>query len=326
MEIVSEPEISSPEEAVAYLKSIHSIIRYLEISDGNMAEGSMRCDANVSVRKVGDERLGTRTETKNVNSFRFVEKAIQYEIERQIHELESGNKITQETRLYDSQANTTRPMRSKEFANDYRYFPEPDLLPINLEKEFIEEVLATMPEMPNQKRERFVSQFSLSEYDAGLLAVEKDLADFFEEVTKVSNSPKLSANWIMGELSAELNNENLSIKESKVSSNKLGQLIGRIEDGTISGKIAKDIFEKMWSSGKEVDAIIKDEGLEQVTDDKEIESMIDEVIESNPEQLQQYRSGKDRLFGFFVGQVMKASQGKANPKQVNDILKSKLEK
>jgi aspartyl-tRNA(Asn)/glutamyl-tRNA(Gln) amidotransferase subunit B len=291
-----------------------------------MAEGSMRCDANVSVRKIGDEKLGTRTETKNVNSFRFVEKAIQYEIERQIHELESGNKITQETRLYDSQANTTRPMRSKEFANDYRYFPEPDLLPINLEKQFIEEVMATMPEMPSQKKERFVSQFSLSEYDADLLAADKDFANFFEEVTKVSNSPKLSANWIMGELSAELNNENLSIKLSKVSSSMLGKLISRIEDGTISGKIAKDIFEKMWSSGKEVDDIIKEDGLEQVTDDKEIESMIDEVIANNPEQLDQYRSGKDRLFGFFVGQVMKASQGKANPKQVNDILKSKLEK
>ena len=326
MEIVSEPEINTPEEAVAYLKSIHSIIRYLEISDGNMAEGSMRCDANVSVRKIGEEKLGTRTETKNVNSFRFVEKAIQYEIERQIHELESGNVIIQETRLYDSQANTTRPMRSKEFANDYRYFPEPDLLPVNLEKEFIEEVLATMPEMPIEKRERFVSEFSLSQYDADLLAADKDIAEFFEEVTKVSNSPKLSANWIMGELSAELNNENLNIKESKVSSNKLGQLISRIEDGTISGKIAKDIFEKIWTTGKEVDDIIKEEGLEQVTDDKEIELMIDEVIENNPQQLEQYRSGKDRLFGFFVGQVMKASQGKANPKQVNDILKSKLEK
>jgi len=326
LEIVSEPEINTPEEAVAYLKSIHSIIRYLGISDGNMAEGSMRCDANVSVRKIGDENLGTRTETKNVNSFRFVEKAIQYEIERQIHELESGNKITQETRLYDSQANSTRPMRSKEFANDYRYFPEPDLLPINLENEFIEEVMASMPEMPNQKKERFVSEFNLSEYDASLLAADKDLADFFEEVAKVSNSPKLSTNWIMGELSAELNKENLSINESKISSNKLGQLILRIEDGTISGKIAKEIFEKLWSSDIEVDEIIQSEGLEQVTDDKEIESIIDEVINNNPEQLEQYRSGKDRIFGFFVGQVMKASQGKANPKQVNDILRKKLEK
>lgn len=326
LEIVSEPEINTPQEAVAYLKSIHSIIRYLEISDGNMAEGSMRCDANVSVRKKGDTKLGTRTETKNVNSFRFVEKAIQYEIDRQINELESGNQITQETRLYDSQANTTRPMRSKEFANDYRYFPEPDLLPINLEKEFIEEVMATMPEMPTQKKIRFVSEFNLSEYDADLLASDKDLANFFEAVVKVSNSPKLSANWIMGELSAELNNENLSINESKITSNQLGQLILRIEDGTISGKIAKEIFEKLWSSDNEVDEIIQGEGLEQVTDDKEIESMIDKVINNNPEQLEQYRSGKDRLFGFFVGQVMQASQGKANPKQVNDILRKKLEK
>ena len=326
LEIVSEPEINTPQEAVAYLKSIHSIIRYLEISDGNMAEGSMRCDANVSVRKKGDTELGTRTETKNVNSFRFVEKAIQYEIDRQINELESGNQITQETRLYDSQANTTRPMRSKEFANDYRYFPEPDLLPINLEKEFIEEVMATMPEMPTQKKIRFVSEFNLSEYDADLLAADKDLANFFEAVVKVSNSPKLSANWIMGELSAELNNKNLSINESKITSNQLGQLILRIEDGTISGKIAKEIFEKLWSSDNEVDEIIQSEGLEQVTDDKEIESMIDKVINNNPEQLEQYRSGKDRLFGFFVGQVMKASQGKANPKQVNDILRKKLEK
>ena len=326
LEIVSEPEINSPQEAVAYLKSIHSIIRYLDISDGNMAEGSMRCDANVSVRKKGEKDLGTRTETKNVNSFRFVEKAIQYEIERQIHEIESGNKITQETRLYDSQTNTTRSMRSKEFANDYRYFPEPDLLPINLDKSFIDEVMATMPEMPSEKKERFISEFGLSAYDAELLAADKDLADFFEDVNAVSKSPKLSANWIMGELSAELNNENLTIRESKVTSNKLGQLILRIEDGTISGKIAKEIFEKLWSSDNEVDEIIQSEGLEQVTDDKEIESMIDEVINSNPEQLEQYRSGKDRLFGFFVGQVMKASQGKANPKQVNDILRKKLEK
>ena len=326
LEIVSEPEISTPAEAVAYLKSIHSIIRYLDISDGNMAEGSMRCDANVSVRKKGDLELGTRTETKNVNSFRFVEKAIQYEIERQVHEIESGNVITQETRLYDSQNNTTRPMRSKEYANDYRYFPEPDLLPITLEKDFIESVINGMPEMPNEKKERFVSKFSLSNYDADLLAADKGIANYFEEVVKISDSPKLSANWIMGELSALLNNENLNIRDSKVSSDKLGQLILRIEDGTISGKIAKDIFEKMWVSGKEVDIIIKDEDLEQVTDDDEIESMIDEVIANNPQQLEQYKSGKDRLFGFFVGQVMQASQGKANPKQVNEILKSKLKK
>ncbi len=326
LEIVSEPEINTPQEAVAYLKSIHSIIRYLEISDGNMAEGSMRCDANVSVRRNGEEELGTRTETKNVNSFRFVEKAIQYEIERQIHELESGNLIVQETRLYDSQQNTTRPMRSKEFANDYRYFPEPDLLPIKLEKDFIDEVISTMPEMPEQKRERFISEYNLSSYDADLLALDKDLADFFEEVSKVSGSPKLSANWIMGDLSAKLNNENLNIKDSKISSKKLGELIIRINDGTISGKIAKDVFEKIWISGGEVDETIQKEGLEQLTNFDEIESMIDKVIQSNPEQHSQYKAGKDRLFGFFVGQVMKASEGKANPKQVNDILKEKLEK
>ena len=326
LEIVSEPEINTPQEAVAYLKSIHSIIRYLDISDGNMAEGSMRCDANVSVRRKGDKELGTRTETKNVNSFRFVEKAIQYEIERQIHELESGNPITQETRLYDSQQNTTRPMRSKEFANDYRYFPEPDLLPINLEKDFIDEVISTMPEMPEQKRERFISEYNLSSYDADLLALDKDLADFFEEVSKVSGSPKLSANWIMGDLSAQLNNENLNIQDSKISSKKLGELIIRINDGTISGKIAKDVFEKIWISGGEVDETIQKEGLEQLTNFDEIESMIDNVIQSNPEQHSQYKAGKDRLFGFFVGQVMKASEGKANPKQVNDILKEKLEK
>ena len=326
IEIVSEPEISSPEEAVSYLKSIHSIIRYLNISDGNMAEGSMRCDANVSVRKVGETELGTRTETKNVNSFRFVEKAIHYEINRQINEIESGNTIVQETRLYDSQKNTTRPMRSKEFANDYRYFPEPDLLPVILDEEFINSVKETMPELPNEKKIRLMEVYKLSEYDSSLLAADKDLANFFEEVTKESNSPKLSANWIMGEFLAELNKENLSIVESKVSAKQLGVLIRRIEDSTISGKIAKEVFEKMWASSKDTDDIISEQGLQQVTDLSEIEKMVEEVINKNPDQLEKYLSGKDRLFGFFVGQVMKASQGKANPKQVNDILKSKLEK
>ena len=326
IEIVSEPEISSPEEAVSYLKSIHSIIRYLNISDGNMAEGSMRCDANVSVRKVGETELGTRTETKNVNSFRFVEKAIHYEIYRQINEIESGNIIVQETRLYDSQKNTTRPMRSKEFANDYRYFPEPDLLPVILDEEFINSVKETMPELPNEKKIRLMEVYKLSEYDSSLLAADKDLANFFEEVTKESNSPKLSANWIMGEFLAELNKENLSIVESKVSAKQLGVLIRRIEDSTISGKIAKEVFEKMWASSEDTDDIISEQGLQQVTDLSEIEKMVEEVINKNPDQLEKYLSGKDRLFGFFVGQVMKASQGKANPKQVNDILKSKLEK
>ena len=324
IEIVSEPDISSPEEAVAYLKSIHSIIKYLEISDGNMAEGSMRCDANVSVRKIDSKDLGTRTETKNVNSFRFVEKAIQYEIERQINEIETGNTITQETRLYDSQLNTTRPMRTKEFANDYRYFPEPDLLPVVLEDKFIKKVLEEMPEMPDEKKKRFVNEYNLSEYDSSLLAADKDLADFFEIATKESNAAKLSANWIMGELSAELNKENLNIQDSKITAKQIGKLVLRIEDSTISGKIAKEIFEKMWTTGQEVDSIIEEEGLQQVTDLSEIESMVNKVIDDNPDQLKQYLEGKDRLFGFFVGQVMKESQGKANPAHVNQILKEKL--
>ena len=324
IEIVSEPDISSPEEAVAYLKSIHSIIKYLEISDGNMAEGSMRCDANVSVRKIDSKDLGTRTETKNVNSFRFVEKAIQYEIERQINEIETGNTITQETRLYDSQLNTTRPMRTKEFANDYRYFPEPDLLPVVLEDKFIKKVLEEMPEMPDEKKKRFVNEYNLSEYDSSLLAADKDLADFFEIATKESNAAKLSANWIMGELSAELNKENLNIQDSKITAKQIGKLVLRIEDSTISGKIAKEIFEKMWTTGQEVDSIIEEEGLQQVTDLSEIESMVNKVIDDNPDQLKQYLAGKERLFGFFVGQVMKESQGKANPAHVNQILKEKL--
>ena len=326
IEIVSEPEISTSAEAVAYLKSIHSIIRYLEISDGNMAEGSMRCDANVSVRKKGTTELGTRTETKNVNSFRFVEKAIQYEINRQINELESGKTITQETRLYDSQANTTRPMRSKEYANDYRYFPEPDLLPVILEKEFLESVSKSMPELPNEKRLRFQENYELNDYDSRLLVADRELANFFEEVVKKSNSPKLSANWVMGEFLAELNKNNLPINKSKISAKQLGTLIARIEDSTISGKIAKDVFEKMWSSSKDADEIIKAEGLQQVTDHSEIESMVEKIINDNPDQHKKYLSGKDRLFGFFVGQVMKESQGKANPSQVNEILKKKLKK
>ena len=326
IEIVSEPEISTSAEAVAYLKSIHSIIRYLEISDGNMAEGSMRCDANVSVRKKGTTKLGTRTETKNVNSFRFVEKAIQYEINRQINELESGKTITQETRLYDSQANTTRPMRSKEYANDYRYFPEPDLLPVILEKEFLESVSKSMPELPNEKRLRFQENYELNDYNSRLLVADRELANFFEEVVKKSNSPKLSANWVMGEFLAELNKNNLPINKSKISAKQLGTLIARIEDSTISGKIAKDVFEKMWSSSKDADEIIKEEGLQQVTDLSKIESMVEKVINDNPDQHQKYLSGKDRLFGFFVGQVMKESQGKANPSQVNEILKKKLKK
>ena len=324
LEIVSEPDLSSPEEAVAYLKKIHSIIRYLEISDGNMAEGSMRCDANVSLRKKGSKELGTRTETKNVNSFKFVEKAIQHEIRRQMKVLESGKRVTQETRLYDSQLDETRPMRSKEFANDYRYFPEPDLLPVILDEDFIKSVKDLMPELSEEKEKRFIREYKLSDYDANVLSVDPNLSNFFEEVVVRSRNPKLSANWIMGELSAFLNKENLSILETKVDSINLGNLLSRIEDSTISGKIAKEVFEEMWNSKKSPDEIIQEKGLKQVTDSSEIEKIINQVLEQNQSQLEQYKSGKEKLFGFFVGQVMKASRGKANPEQVNKLLEKRL--
>ena len=324
LEIVSEPDLSSPEEAVAYLKKIHSIIRYLEISDGNMAEGSMRCDANVSLRKKGSKELGTRTETKNVNSFKFVEKAIQHEIRRQMKVLESGKRVTQETRLYDSQLDETRPMRSKEFANDYRYFPEPDLLPVVLDEGFIKSIKDLMPELSEEKEKRFIRDYKLSDYDANVLSVDPNLSNFFEEVVVRSRNPKLSANWIMGELSAFLNKENLSILETKVDSINLGNLLSRIEDSTISGKIAKEVFEEMWNSEKSPDEIIQEKGLKQVTDSSEIEKIINQVLEQNQSQLEKYKSGKEKLFGFFVGQVMKASRGKANPEQVNKLLEERL--
>ena len=324
LEIVSEPDLSSPEEAVAYLKKIHSIIRFLEISDGNMAEGSMRCDANVSLRKKGSKELGTRTETKNVNSFKFVKKAIQYEIRRQIKILESGERVTQETRLYDSQLDETRPMRSKEFANDYRYFPEPDLLPVVLDEGFIKSIKDLMPELSEEKEKRFIREYKLSDYDANVLSVDPNLSNFFEEVVVRSRNPKLATNWIMGELSAFLNKDNLSILETKVDSINLGNLLSRIEDSTISGKIAKEVFEEMWNSEKSPDEIIQEKGLKQVTDSSEIEKIINQVLEQNQSQLEKYKSGKEKLFGFFVGQVMKASRGKANPEQVNKLLEERL--
>ena len=324
LEIVSEPEISSSEEAVAYLKKIHSIIRYLEISDGNMAEGSMRCDANVSVRRKGEKELGIRTETKNVNSFKFVEKAIKHEIKRQIGLLESGKAIIQETRLYDSVADETRPMRSKEFANDYRYFPEPDLLPVVLENSFIQSIQKEMPELPEEKMKRFISEYSLSKYDAEVLSVDLNLSKYFEEVVNITNDPKLTANWVMGELSAFLNKENLSINETKVEARLMGQLLNKIKDSTISGKIAKEVFEEMWATKKGPEEIIEGKGLQQMTDSNEIENIIGQVLEENPKQLKQYKEGKEKLLGFFVGQIMKASSGKANPGQVNKLLKEKL--
>ena len=324
LEIVSEPDLRSANEAVSYLKKIHSIVRYLEISDGNMAEGSMRCDANVSVRKKGETTLGTRTEIKNVNSFRFVEKAINYEIKRQVDLLLKDEEITQDTILYDSIKDETRPMRSKEFANDYRYFPEPDLLPVILESNFIEEVKQNLPELLEEKKIRFMNEFQLSDYDADVLVADKGMASYYENVVQLTKEPKLSANWVMGDLSAFLNKENLDIVDTRVSHENLAKLIQRISDNTISGKIAKEIFEIMWDDNNDPDSIIEERGLKQVTDSSEIESLVDKILEDNPNQLSQFRSGKEKLFGFFVGQVMKASGGKANPSQVNEILKSKL--
>ncbi len=325
LEIVSEPDLRSAKEAVAYLKKIHSIITYIGISDGNMAEGSMRCDANVSVRPKGQTEFGTRTEIKNVNSFRFVEKAINYELQRHIDVIEDGGTIVQETRLYDADKNETRSMRSKEFANDYRYFPEPDLLPVVIDHDYIEAVAEQLPELPDAKIERFMKDYSLSEYDANVLSQSRAMADYFEEVTKITGDAKLAANWCQGELAALLNRDELEITDSPVSAEHLGQLIQRIQDNTISNKIAKKVFEAVAKGEGSPDQVIEAQGLKQVTDTGAIEAMIDEVINANPEQVEQYRSGKDKVFGFFVGQVMKASKGQANPAQVNQILKAKLQ-
>ncbi len=325
LEIVSEPDMRSAVEAVAFMKKIHSLVQYLEICDGNMQEGSFRCDANVSVRPKGQKEFGTRAELKNINSFRFVERAINYEIERQIDLLEGGGKVIQETRLYDSDNNTTRPMRSKEEANDYRYFPDPDLLPVDLDDSFIEQVRQTLPELPDEKKKRFMSDFGLSAYDADAVTSSKPLADYYEAVVEASgNEAKLSANWIIGELSGALNKANLSINDTPLSATMLGGMIKRISDDTISGKIAKQVFEAMWNGDGDADTIIESKGLKQVTDTAAIEKIIDDIIAASPQQTQQYRAGKEKLFGFFVGQTMKQTQGKANPKQVNEILKKKL--
>jgi aspartyl-tRNA(Asn)/glutamyl-tRNA(Gln) amidotransferase subunit B len=326
IEIVSEPDMRSAKEAVAYMKKVHTLVRYLDICDGNMQEGSFRCDANVSVRRKGAEKFGTRAEIKNINSFRFVEKAINYEVERQIEILESGGKVKQETRLYDPDKGETRSMRSKEEANDYRYFPDPDLLPVELDSAFIDGVRATLPELPDQKAERFATQYGLSAYDAGVLTASRELAAYYEEVARqVPGEPKLAANWVMGELAAALNKDGLEIGAGKLPAERLAGLLKRIADQTISGKIAKEVFELMWDSGATADSVIEQKGLKQITDSSAIEKVIDEVMAKNPGQLADYRSGKDKLFGFFVGQVMKATGGKANPAQLNELLKKKLQ-
>jgi aspartyl-tRNA(Asn)/glutamyl-tRNA(Gln) amidotransferase subunit B len=325
LEIVSEPDMRSAKEAVAYLKKLHSLVTYLEICDGNMQEGSFRCDANVSVRPKGQKEFGTRAEIKNVNSFRFVEKAIEFEIERQIELLEGGGKVVQETRLYDSVKNETRSMRGKEEAHDYRYFPDPDLLPLVIEADFIEETRKTLPELPDAKAERFKQQHRLSAYDAGVLTATRAMADYYEQVVADSGAdPKIAANWIAVELSGLLNSENKDISASPVTAPLMAGLLKRLADNTISGKIAKDVLAAMWAGEGDADAVIAKKGLKQITDSGAIEKVVDDVIASNPKQLEQYRAGKEALFGFFVGAVMKATQGKANPAQVNELLKKKL--
>ncbi len=324
LEIVSEPDLRSAKEAVAYLKKLHSIIRYLDISDAIMAQGSMRCDANVSIRPVGQEEFGTRTEIKNINSFKFVERAINYEVQRQKDVLEDGGRIVQETRLYDADKDETRSMRSKEVANDYRYFPEPDLLPIVIDDAYIEAIRATLPELPDTRGARFVSEYGLSEYDAGVLVATREMADYFETTAKLSGDAKLAANWVSQDLQALLNKHGWELDESPIQAERLAMLIQRIKDNTISGKIAKTVFDAMLDDSSDVDAIIEAKGLKQVTDSGALESLVDKVIAENPDQAQQYRDGKVQVIGFLVGQCMQLSKGKANPTQVNEILRGKL--
>ncbi|HSM27920.1 MAG TPA: Asp-tRNA(Asn)/Glu-tRNA(Gln) amidotransferase subunit GatB [Thioalkalivibrio sp.] len=325
VEIVSEPDLRSAREAVAYMKKLHALVRYLGVCDGNMQEGSFRCDANVSVRPRGQEGFGTRAEIKNLNSFRFVERAINFEVERQIDLLESGGQVVQETRLYDPDRDETRSMRSKEEANDYRYFPDPDLLPVVIHPEFVERLRTDLPELPDAKRDRFIGAYGLSDYDAGVLTGSRQLADFFEAVAADCGAPKLAANWVMGEFSAALNRSEIDLRDSPVSAAGLAQLLCRIEDQTLSGKLAKDVFEAMWAGAGDADAVIAARGLKQITDTGAIDAIIDAVISANPAQVEQYRSGKDKVLGFFVGQVMKQTQGKANPTQVNERLRARLQ-
>lgn len=325
LEIVSEPDMSSSEEAVAYAKAIHQLVTYLSVSDGDMSQGSLRCDANVSVRKFGDNNLGTRTETKNVNSFRFLERAIEFEIERQIDLLESGGRVAQETRLYDPDKDETRTMRSKETATDYRYFPEPDLLPVLIDEAFINSVRDSMPELPANKRSRYVAEVGLSEEDAALIASDLALANYFEQTIAITEDPAQTANWVKGELLAALNRDDISPDEAPVTPQHLGDLIVRIKDDTISGKIAKAVFSAIWLGDAEtVDGYIESQGLKQVSDSSALEPIVDQIIADNPKQVEQFLAGKTKLLGFFVGQVMKQTGGKANPKQVNELVADRL--
>jgi aspartyl-tRNA(Asn)/glutamyl-tRNA(Gln) amidotransferase subunit B len=325
LEIVSAPDLRSAAEAGAYMRKIHALVRYLEICDGNMQEGSFRCDANVSVRKIGETKLGIRTELKNLNSFRFVEKAIEIEAKRQIELIEAGGTVTQETRLYDPDRNETRPMRSKEEANDYRYFPDPDLLPVSIDAELVAQVRASLPELPDAKRERFMHDYALPAYDAQVLTAERALADYFETVARRTKAaPKTAANWVMGELTGALNREGLEVGAARVAAPALASLLDKIAAGTISGKIAKEVFEAVWSGAGSVDEVIEKRGLTQISDSASIDKLVADVIAANPTQVEQFRSGKQQVLGFLVGQVMKASRGKANPQQVNEALRKQL--
>jgi aspartyl-tRNA(Asn)/glutamyl-tRNA(Gln) amidotransferase subunit B len=325
LEIVSEPDMRSAAEAVAYMRKVHSIVRYLGISDGNMQEGSFRCDANVSVRRAGEKKLGTRAELKNLNSFRFVEKAINLEVERQVELIEEGGTVVQETRLYDSVRDETRAMRSKEEANDYRYFPDPDLLPVEIEPAYIERVRKALPELPDAKKARLVSQYGIKADDAEILIASRALADYFEALAGATDaSPQVGANWVIGELSGALNRDGVDIEQSRIDPLQLAALLDRIGDRTISGKIAKDVFEAMWAGEGSADEIISSQGLKQISDTSAIELVVSKVIAAHPAQLAEYRAGKEKLIGFFVGQVMKETGGKANPEQVNEVLREQL--
>jgi aspartyl-tRNA(Asn)/glutamyl-tRNA(Gln) amidotransferase subunit B len=324
MEIVSEPDIRTPREAVDYMKKLRAILRYLDVCDGNMEQGSLRCDANISVRPIAQTEFGTRTEIKNINSFRFVEKALEYEIKRQIKVIESGGRVVQETRLWDPDRGVTEPMRGKEEAHDYRYFPEPDLVPVIVEKEWIDEIKASLPELPDIKRDRFVTEYGLPETDADLLVSEKPLADWYEEAVKLGGQPKSVANWIMGDLMRLLNADNKIIEDCSLKPNQLVDMLRLMDNGTISGKIAKSVFEEMYATGKDPEGIVKEKGLLQISDSGEIEKAVDDVIAKNPKETERFKAGEEKLLGFFVGQVMKVTRGKANPQMLNDLLRKKL--
>ena len=324
IEIVSEPDMRNTDEAVHYLRRVHEILVYLEICDGNMEEGSFRCDANISLRPKGEKEFGIRAELKNMNSFHNVQHALEYEIQRQRTILEGGGRVVQETRLWDVPQGVTHSMRGKEEARDYRYFPEPDLVPVVISDEWKENIKNTIPELPMEKRERFISEYGVPSYDAGVLTADRDLADYYEETVRLCGKPKIASNWVMGDFLAYLNEEKLEVTESPVTPRTLAELIEIIEDGTISGKIAKEVFEDMWKSEKDPREIVEEKGLVQITDTAELEKIVEEVLAASQKQLEQYKSGKTQLFGFFVGQTMKATRGKANPQIVNELIKKKL--